>query len=89
MDIIWTDYLKHRARLRGFDLNEIEKIVKSSREQYMDTATNRRIAVGRCGKTLVLVPYETRGETVIPVTVHATTRRQVLLRIKAGRFVNE
>ena len=49
MDVVWTEYLKYRAALRGFDLDRIEQIVKSSSERYMDTATDRRIAVGRCG----------------------------------------
>jgi len=89
MDVVWTEYLKYRAALRGFDLDKIEQIVKSSSERYMDTATDRRVAVGRCGKTLVLVPYEASGERVTPITVHATTRRQIALRVKAGRFVNE
>ena len=56
MDVVWTDYLKYRAELRGFDLAGIEEILKSSKEHYIDTATDRRIAVGQCGKTLVLVP---------------------------------
>ena len=89
MDVVWTEYLKYRASLRGFDLDKIEQIVKSSNERYIDTATGRRIAVGRCGKILVMVPYEASCERVIPVTVHATTRRQIALRVKAGRFVNE
>ena len=89
MDVVWTEYLKHRAALRGFDLDRIEQIVKSSSERYMDTATDRRIAVGRCGKTVVLIPYETSGDRVTPITVHTTTRRQIALRVKAGRFVHE
>ena len=89
MDVVWTEYLKHRASLRGFDLDKIERIVESSNERYIDTTTDRRIAVGWCGKTLVMVPYEESGKKVIPVTVHATTRRQIALRVKAGRFVNE
>jgi hypothetical protein len=89
MDVAWTEYLKHRAKLRGFDLNKIEQIVKSSRERYLDTATARRVVVGRCGKTLVLIPYELRGDTLIPVTIHATTRQQIEFRLKTGRFIHE
>ena len=89
MEVVWTDYLKHRAALREFDLVEVEQVVKSSKERYIDTATDRHIAVGRCRKTLVLVPYEISGGTLIPVTIHATTRQQVEFRIKAGRFIYE
>ena len=55
----------------------------------MDTATDRHIAVGRCGTTLVLIPYETDGDTLTPITVHATTRQQIEFRIRTGRFVHE
>jgi hypothetical protein len=89
MDVAWTDYFRYRATLRGFDLDGIEEIVKHSAERYVDTATDRRIAVGRCAKTLVLVPYETAKEVITPITVHATTRRQIALRVQTGRFVRE
>ena len=45
--IVWTDYVKYRVRLRGFDLAAIEHIVRHSAERYVDTATGRLIAVGR------------------------------------------
>jgi hypothetical protein len=89
MDVVWTEYLKYRAALRRFDLHEVERVVRSSKERYMDTATDRRIAVGRCGTTLVLIPYETDGDTLTPITVHATTRQQIEFRIRTGRFVHE
>jgi hypothetical protein len=46
LKIIWSDYLKYRANLRGFDLNQIEEIVQFSPERYYDTETSRLIAVG-------------------------------------------
>lgn len=89
MEVAWTDYFRYRAARRGFDLDRIEEIVKHSTERYVDTATDRRIAVGRCGKTLVLVPYETGNEVITPITVHVTTRRQIAFRVQTGRFVYE
>ncbi len=89
MDVAWTEYLKYRATLRGFDLSEVEQLVKTSRERYVDTATTRHVVVGRCGNTLALIPYEARGDIVTPITIHATTRRQIEFRVKAGRFVHE
>ena len=73
MDVVWTDYLKYRAKLRGFELDRIEQIVRSSSERYMDTATHRLVAVGYHGDTLVLIPYEADQDRLIPVTIHATT----------------
>ena len=84
--IVWTEYLKHRARLRGFDLAIIEQIVRFSEERYFDTTGQRMVAIGRHGSRLVLVPYEQEGETMTPVTIHATTPQQVALRLRTGRF---
>lgn len=84
--IIWTDYMRYRARLRGFDLGELETIVRFSSERYFDEATGRQLVVGKHGNALVLLPFETRGEDVIPVTVHRTTRQQITSRLRSGRF---
>jgi hypothetical protein len=58
--IIWTDYMRYRARLRGYSLDEVEKIVRFSAERYVDEATARHLVVGRHGGSLVLIPFETR-----------------------------
>jgi hypothetical protein len=87
--IVWTDYLKYRAELRGFDLLVVEKVLRFSEERYYDTATGRKVVVGRHGGLLVMIPYEQTGEEIIPVTIHATTRQQVNFRLKSGRFRND
>ncbi|MDW7712511.1 MAG: hypothetical protein SCH98_18765 [Deferrisomatales bacterium] len=84
--IIRTDYLKYRAELRGFDLSEIERIVRFAEERYVDAVTGRMIAVGKHGGLLVMIPYDIMGDDIVPVTIHATTRQQVNFRIKSGRF---
>lgn len=87
MRITWTDYLRYKASLRGFDLGIIEDIVRYSSERYFDAVTGRRIAIGRCDSKLVSIPYESDEDSIIPVTVHATTRQQINIRIKTGRFI--
>ena len=84
---IWTEYLKHRARSRGFDLAIIEQILRFSPERYLDTVTRRMVAVGRHGQRLVIVPYDQEGDIITPVTIHATTRPQINLRLRTGRFI--
>ena len=37
IEVIWTDYLQYRARLRGFDLAMIEHIVRYSGERFIVT----------------------------------------------------
>ena len=48
--ITWTDYMRYRVRLRGFDLAAVEPIVRLSAERYPDTITGRRAAFGRKGR---------------------------------------
>ncbi len=89
-NIIWTEYIRYRAELRGFNLAEIERIIRHSGERYLDTETQRTIAVGRHNKQLVIIPYETEEENIIPVTIHAITRQQIRFRLRTGRFtINE
>jgi hypothetical protein len=84
---IWTEYLKHRAHTRGFDLAIIEHILRFSRERYFDTVTQRMVAVGTHGSRLVMVPYDQDNDSVTPVTIHATTRQQINFRLRTGRFL--
>jgi len=87
--IVWTDYFKYRAALRGFDLIKVEEILSFSNERYFDTVTGSKIVVGRHGRMLVLIPYQKVIEGVMPVTIHATTRQQINFRLKNGRFRHE
>lgn len=87
--VIFSAYFEYRAKLRGFGLSKIEKILRYSEERYFDTVTGRFIAVGQHDKRLVIIPYEKHRKEIIPVTVHATTRIQIRFRLKTGRFVNE
>ncbi|HGJ64419.1 TPA: hypothetical protein ENS27_03390 [bacterium] len=89
MKIVWTDYLRFKIKQRGFDFDKIENIVRYSSERYSDIVTGRRIAIGQHGDKLVMIPYEAGEDSIIPVTVHATTRQQINFRIKTGRFTNE
>jgi hypothetical protein len=86
IDIVWTDYLRHRALARGFNLAIIEHILRFSSERYFDMVTHRMMVVGRHGNRLVMVPYEQEHDTVTPVTIHATTRQQINVRLRTGRF---
>lgn len=86
MDIVWTDYIKYRANLRGFDLAKIEHIVRHSTERYNDTSTYRLVVVGRHKNRLVMIPYEQEDDSIVPITVHVTTRQQINFRLKTGRY---
>lgn len=87
--VYWTEYMAYRTRLRGFDLAEIESVIRYSAERYVDTATGSLIAVGRHKKDLVMIPYDKAGERLTPVTVHVTSRQQIKSRVTSGRFRHE
>lgn len=89
IEIVWTDYMKYRARSRGFDLAQIEQIVRYSSERYLDTVTGRLITVGRIDDLLVMLPCDVEQSSITPVTIHATTRQQINFRFRTGRFINE
>lgn len=87
--IRWTDYLTYRAQLRGFHIEKIEAILRYSTERYVDLSTGSRIVVGLHEDRLVMIPYELDGDTIVPVTLHVTSRQQINFRLKAGRFRHE
>jgi hypothetical protein len=87
--VVWTEYMKYRLSLRGFNPVVIEEILRYSSERYFDTMTEREVAVGRHGDVLVMVPYEIKDKDIISVTVHAADRKQITARIKSGRFIND
>ena len=87
--IVWTDYIKYRADLRGFELKEVEDILRYSGERYFDTVTRRLIVVGKHDDRLVLIPCEKKENEITPVTIHATSRQQIDFRLKTGRFIHE
>ncbi len=37
--IVWTEYMLYRAKLRRFDIDQLEQIIKYSVERYFDTET--------------------------------------------------
>jgi hypothetical protein len=85
--IIWSDYMQYRARLREFDLNKIEEILRYSGERYYDTETDRIIVVGKHDSRLVVIPYESRSDFITPITIHVTTRQQIRFRLNSGRYI--
>jgi hypothetical protein len=87
--ILWTDYLKYRAALRGFELDKLEVIIRHSTERYFDTETERHVVVGRHNLQLVMIPYDIENDTMTPVTVHTITRQQIRFRLNTRRFIHE
>jgi hypothetical protein len=89
MNIFFTEYLEYRAKMRGFNLKLLEEILRYSSERYLDTETGRLIVVGKHGNELVMIPFEIKDKTIVPITVHATTRQQIKFRLQTGRLIYE
>ena len=87
-EIVWTDYLRYRAKLRNYDLELLEKIVRHSSERYFDTETERTVIVGRHEKHLVMIACDVYDDSITPVTVHAITRQQISFRLRTGRLTS-
>jgi hypothetical protein len=87
--IVRTEYMEYRLKLRGYDVATVEHILRYSSERYVDTVTGRLVVIGRHVKLLVMIPYERKGSTLTPVTIHATNRQQINSRLKSGRLKNE
>ncbi len=89
MRFVWTDYMKYRAGLRGFDLVKVEEIVRYPGERYFDTETGRQVVIGGHDRALVLIPYEADQDSVTPITIHTITHQQIRFRVRTGRYVLE
>ena len=85
-EIVLTEYMTYRAKLRGYDLDRIKQILRFGTEKYFDSETGRHVAVGTHKEKLIMISYEETETTVTPITVHATTRKQIKFRINTGRF---
>ena len=87
--INWTEYLRYRADIRGYNLLVIEDIIRYSKERYFDISTRRMVAIGKHDERTVIIPYEETPGIITPVTIHAITRQQIKYRIKSGRLLHE
>ena len=87
--IVWSDYIKYRIDLRGFDHKKVETILRYSDERYFDNVTQRRIVIGSHDRLLVMIPYEIEEGNIISVTIHVTTRQQLNhYGLKVHRLLN-
>jgi len=46
-EIIWAEYLKYRAKLRGYEISVLEEVIRYSTERYIDSSTGRNVVVIR------------------------------------------
>ena len=89
MQIIYTEHINNRLKLRNIDIGLPEKIYKEASERFLDTETGHLIAVMESElynkKRDAMVAYVEEGEVVRLLTIHPLKEGQKDERIKAGR----
>ncbi len=81
--IVWTEYMKYRLSLRGYDLATVEQILRYSSERYVDTVTGRVVAIGRHEKLIVMIQYELKAITTF--SPRMVLKRSSTCNPKVGR----
>lgn len=80
-------YFLYRLKVREYEIEKIESILKTSSEVYVDSDTGRNIKVGKHDTVLVIVAYDIEQDgSTTPVTVYQTSRKQINYYLKKGRF---
>ena len=69
--------MEPKARARGCDLALLEHMLRQATARYDATQTQRLVVMGRHHRTLVLMASEEHTATMIPVTVHVTSRQPI------------
>ena len=80
-------YFLYRLKIREYNLEKVESILKTSSEIYFDSHTGRNIKIGKHDKDLVMIAYDVEQDgSITPVTVYETSRKQIRYYLKEERF---
>ena len=47
VEVIWTEYMQYRVRIRGFERDKVERVLLQSAERYLATSSGR---TSRCDR---------------------------------------
>ena len=90
-EVRYTDHLKRRIILRGYDDSLPQQIFEQSIELYIDTQTSNHIAVVeimiRGEMRLMTISYDEFPTRI--VTIHPIKRNQINNRIKLRRWIKQ
>ena len=80
-------YFLYRLKVREYELEKVESILRTSFEVYFDSDTGRNIKVGKHDNVLIIVAYDVEQDgSTTPVTVYQTSRKQINYYLKKERF---
>jgi hypothetical protein len=90
MQIIYTQHIENRIRLREIEYDLPRRIVEQAEERYFDNATGHFIAIMKTelyNKTKeVIVAYIVDENCLKLLTIHPLKERQKKNRIASGRW---
>jgi len=90
MQIIYSQHIENRLRLRRIEYDLPKRIVEQTEERYFDNATGHLIAIMKTKlyNTIkeVMVAYTVEGESVKLLTIHPLKKGQKRNRVKSGRW---
>ncbi len=90
MQIIYSQHIENRLRLRRIEYDLPKRIVEQTEERYFDNATGHLIAIMKTKlyNTIkeVMVAYTMEGESVKLLTIHPLKKGQKRNRVKSGRW---
>ncbi len=91
VDVKYTAHLEFRLRMRKIPYKLPLTIHRFAEERYFDTATMHHIAIKhvRYGKqrTLFMIAYDKKKETVEIVTIHPISEAQIKARVEGKRWI--
>ena len=90
MQIIYSQHIENRLRLRRIEYDLPKTVFEQATERYFDNETRYYIAVGRAvlyNKVRdIMVAYDIVGENVTLLTIHPLKKGQKENRIESGRW---
>ncbi len=80
-------YFLYRLKIREYNIEKVESVLRTSSEVYFDTHTGRDIKVGKHDNDLIMIAYDVEQDgSITPVTVYKITRKQIRYYLKEERF---
>ncbi len=90
MEIIYTEHLKLRLKLREIPFDYPKVVFESPDEVFFDLVGNRRIAIKRLkyggGVRNMMIAYDVVDSRVEIVTIHPISDEKILNRLISGRW---
>jgi len=93
VEIKYSHHLRFKIRIRRIPARMPERIYRESKQRYYNHHSLRHIAVMEVHyhrrRTLMMIAYDQIPDHVEIVTIHPITKKQILDRLRTGRWTHE